>query len=58
MSLRLLILMKVSNSKPDHAYTYLRRGCVKVELERYESTIADFDKSIKLDPDDAQTYFL
>lgn len=36
---------------------YYYRGCVKVNMKRYQDAIADFEKTIELKPDYADAYF-
>ena len=39
-----------------YSFAYLRRGISKYELEDYSGAIADYTKSIELDPNNANTY--
>jgi len=43
---------------PENAVAYCNRGNAKLELDQKELAIADYDKAIELDLNDAEAYYI
>ena len=51
----LVLLDKAINLQPQYGYRYAARGWMKQALRDIQGAIADYEKAIELDPDDAIT---